>query len=67
MRILVNGVAETYTLAAGVSNWQEVQGNLYWTVNANDVITFEAQPSRISSMDNGQWSTLSVQWTGVDN
>ena len=67
MDIRINGSGKTTALAAGVNNWQNVQGHLSWKVNAGDVLTITAQPSAINSMDNGGWSTLSVKWTGVNN
>ena len=67
MDIRINGSGKTTALAAGVNNWQNVQGHLSWKVNAGDVLTITAQPSSINSMDNGGWSTLSVKWTGVNN
>ncbi len=65
IRILINGNAIIYSLAAGVSLWQQVHGHLYWKVDAGDQITIDANPSTINSMDNGVWSTLSVMWIGV--
>jgi hypothetical protein len=47
------------------SNWAQVTETIHWKANANDKFSVLALPSEIANMDNGVWSTLNVQWTGV--
>src|SRR3954471_22675007 len=64
--IRVNGTDQAYTLGpANGSTWAHGTGSHSYKAAANDGITVLAVPSAITSMDNGAWSRLSVQWTGV--
>ena len=64
--IKVNGTDQAYTLApANGTTWAQVTGTIIYKAAANDAVTVLSPPSTITSMDNGVWSRLSVQWTGV--
>lgn len=66
MDISWNGTLQTRPLASNTGTWATIQGHLTVKVSAGDTISFIAVPSQIDNMDNGIYSTLSVQWTGVD-
>jgi hypothetical protein len=64
--IKVNGADQAYSLApANGTTWAQVNATLIYKAAATDGITVLAAPSVITNMDNGIWSRLSVQWTGV--
>ncbi len=67
IQIYINDDLKTLSLgnSAGGSQWTQVIGNLSWTVNSNDVITLKSRSDRINHMDNGPWSTLTMQWIGM--
>lgn len=65
-RMNLNGALIALSLApANGTNWGQVTIQSNYKVAANDAITVLAAPSDITLMDNGGWSRLSVQWTGV--
>ncbi|HPJ52875.1 MAG TPA: hypothetical protein PLF80_08105 [Flavobacteriales bacterium] len=68
MDIRINGSYKTIAVGGGVVDvFSNVQGHLVWKVNAGDVLTITALPFLIQDLTNGEWSTLSVKWTGVNN
>ena len=66
IELTLNNVDIMDTLAPNNgTNWSQVSLTAHLKVVAGDVLAFWARPSQIAQMDNGSWSTLSVQWTGV--
>ncbi|HZN94235.1 MAG TPA: hypothetical protein VFB81_16090 [Myxococcales bacterium] len=62
----LNGNDLAYSLApANGTTWAQPTVSTSYKASANDAFTVLAYPSQITSMDNGAWSRLSVQWTGV--
>ena len=66
MDIRRNGSIQTRPVATATGTWATIQGHLIRNVVAGDQITITAVPSQINNMDNGIYSTLDVQWTGVN-
>ena len=65
LSIIINGSTINDYLSYGnnAGIWGQCSGTLHWKVNAGDVLTFTAG-NVAGSVDNGVWSSLSVQWMG---